>query len=84
MSKLKFTPKPNRQEIENFIDFIEFNRSQRNANKEFLMNQFECGNIFLENNTIVVRHSDTLDKKELEYITKTISQVTKNSVVFVK
>ncbi len=81
MSKLHFTPKPTSQDVENFIDFIEFNRSQRNKNKEFLMSQFERGAIFLENDTIVIRDMVNPDKTESEHIQRIIHQVVNTQMV---
>lgn len=54
MSKLNFKNQPTQEEIQNFIDLIEYNRSQRNKEKEFLMHQFEIGNIIIEDNKIKV------------------------------
>jgi hypothetical protein len=54
MSKLNFKNQPTQEEVQNFIDLIEYNRSQRNKEKEFLMHQFEIGNIIIEDNRIKV------------------------------
>jgi len=61
MSKLHFKTQPTQEEIQNFIDLIEYNRSQRNKEKEFLMHQFEIGNIIIEDNKIKVI-SDEISK----------------------
>ena len=61
MSKLHFKVQPTQEEIQNFIDLIEYNRSQRNKEKEFLMHQFEIGNIIIEDNKIKVI-SDEISK----------------------
>ncbi len=61
MSKLHFKAQPTQEEIQNFIDLIEYNRSQRNKEKEFLMHQFEIGNIIIEDNKIKVI-SDEISK----------------------
>ena len=75
MSKLNFTPKPTSQEVEDFIDFIEYNRSQRNKDKDFLMTQFECGNIFMNNGAISVRNSKNHSESEFGYINQVINKV---------
>jgi hypothetical protein len=54
MSKLIFRNKPTQEEIQNFIDLIDYNRSQRNKEKDFLMKQFESGDVFVENNKLKV------------------------------
>lgn len=72
MNKLNFKKQPTQEEIENFIDFIEYNRSQRNQDKEFLMKQFEQGNIILYDNNIKIT---SLNMDELLEIKKVIDKV---------
>lgn len=72
MNKLNFKKQPTQEEIENFIDFIEYNRSQRNQDKEFLMKQFEQGNIILHDSNIKIT---SLNMDELLEIKKVIDKV---------
>lgn len=65
MSKLTFKNQPTQQEVEDFIDFIEYNRSQRNKQKDFLMAQFYLGNIFLEHGTIKIRPMEQFDESNI-------------------
>jgi hypothetical protein len=80
MSKLNFKKQPTQEEIENFIDLIEYNRSQRNKNKELLMRQFECGNIIVENGVITLLPFEQFSGVDLVFLDKDEYKHTQNII----
>jgi hypothetical protein len=70
MSKLNFKKQPTQEEIENFIDLIEYNRSQRNKDKDLLMKQFECGNVTVENGVITLLPFDQFCGVDFDFLDK--------------
>ena len=58
-------------EIDKFTDMIDYNRSQRNADKDFLMEQFELGNIGIKESEVEGKMIVAIDSIDTEIGMKT-------------
>jgi len=56
------TQEPTLEKVEEFVDLIQYNQSQRNFNRDFLMTQFRSGNISFGTikNVLIITFEDEL------------------------
>jgi hypothetical protein len=80
MQGIQFAKKVQTQEeIDHFIELIEYNRSQRNQNKDFLMEKFMDGEIFLKEKAIGIAN---IDQPEGTKMATLLLEAVKTTTVF--